>query len=205
MATINHSTLSHTVRATAAAWSYDCPCILQSRPDTSYKLFMWQNGIASIFVAWKHRLNNWIKAFESYHYRCCPSSCSSKISHWRTFYNNCREGTRNPQSRGVKEGLPATDSCPRPAFWHQKVYRLWARSDAAMLSCHQCMDGWQLPKHSLALNQAAPLPRVPKHWHHSLEEAIHCRGNWESMEYTSKSWKSQLRQMRWRDGKRNSI
>ena len=29
-----------------------------------------------------------------------------------------------------------------------------------MLSCHLCMDGWLLRKHSLAFNHAAPLPCV---------------------------------------------
>jgi len=40
--------------ATAAAWSYDCPCIRQFRPDTSYKLFGRQEGMASIFESRKH-------------------------------------------------------------------------------------------------------------------------------------------------------
>jgi len=43
--------------AMAAAWSYDCPFIRQFRPDTSYKLFGGQEGMASIFESQKHRLD----------------------------------------------------------------------------------------------------------------------------------------------------
>jgi len=44
--------------ASAAAWSYDCPFIRQFRPDTSFKLFGRQEGMASIFESRKHRLDD---------------------------------------------------------------------------------------------------------------------------------------------------
>ena len=44
--------------ATVAAWSYDCPLIRQLRPDTSYKLFGGQEGMASIFESRKHRFDD---------------------------------------------------------------------------------------------------------------------------------------------------
>ena len=40
--------------AMAASWSYDCPLIWQFRPDTSYKLFGGQEGMASIFESQKN-------------------------------------------------------------------------------------------------------------------------------------------------------
>jgi len=76
----------------------------------------------------------------------------------RTYKNTCREGTTNPQSSGFKEGLWAYFPLCRHAFQHWKAYALCRWSDGAMLSCHLFMDGWLLPKHSLPLNQAAPLP-----------------------------------------------
>jgi len=76
----------------------------------------------------------------------------------RTYKNTCREGTTNPQWSGFKEGLWAYFPLCRHAFQHWKAYALCRWSDGAMLSCHLFMDGWLLPKHSLPLNQAAPLP-----------------------------------------------
>jgi len=40
--------ISTTSIATAAAWSYDCHLIWQLRPDTSYKLSRWQEGMSSM-------------------------------------------------------------------------------------------------------------------------------------------------------------
>jgi len=146
--------------ATAAAWSYNCPFIRQLRQITSYKLFGRQEGITSIFESRKHQHEDLIKAFESSKHHCCPSACSSEISLQRTWTHHCHEGATHQQSRGFKEALQPYFSSSRCAFQHWKAYALWGRSDAAMLSCHLCMDGWLLPKHSLALNQAAPLPSV---------------------------------------------
>jgi len=67
-------------KPTAAAWSYNCPCIRQVTADTSFNLMRRQGGMASISETRKHRLNDQIKAFESCHYPCCPSSHSSAIS-----------------------------------------------------------------------------------------------------------------------------
>jgi len=66
--------------ATAAAWSYDSPFIRQFRPDTSYQPLGRQEAMASIFESRKHRLDDWIKAFNSCKHSCCPSSHSSEIS-----------------------------------------------------------------------------------------------------------------------------
>jgi hypothetical protein len=44
--------------ATVAAWHYDCPCIRQIRPDTSFKVFGRQEGMASKFEFRKHRLDD---------------------------------------------------------------------------------------------------------------------------------------------------
>jgi len=65
---------------TAAAWSYDCPCIRQLRPDTSYTPFRRQERMGTIFESRKHWLDYEIRAFESCKHPCCPSSCSSGIS-----------------------------------------------------------------------------------------------------------------------------
>jgi len=43
--------------ATAAAWSYGYPFIRQFRPDTSHKLFVWRDGVATIFESQKHWLD----------------------------------------------------------------------------------------------------------------------------------------------------
>jgi len=50
--------------------------------------------------------------------------------------------------------------CPLELFQHWKAYSLCGRSDVAIVSCHLCMDGWLLRKHSLAFTQASPLPCV---------------------------------------------
>jgi len=42
-------------------------------------------------------------------------------------------------------------------FDHLKAYAMCGRSDAAMLSCHLCMDGWILRNHSIARDHEAPL------------------------------------------------
>jgi len=79
---------------------------------------------------------------------------------WSLWKNNCHEGTTNPQSRGFKEGPQAYFLTSWSAFQHCIAYALCGLSDAAMLSCHLCMDGWLLRKHSLPLTEAAPLPGV---------------------------------------------
>ena len=97
---------------------------------------------------------------ESGKHACCPSSCSSKISLKRTWWHNCHEGTTNQYAAGFKEGLWVNFSSSRPAFRHWKPHGLSGWSDAAMLSCHLCMDSWLIWKHSVALDQAAPVPGI---------------------------------------------
>jgi hypothetical protein len=41
----------------AAIWGYNCPFIRHFRPDTSYKQFVRQAGMASIFESRKHPLD----------------------------------------------------------------------------------------------------------------------------------------------------
>jgi len=73
---------------------------------------------------------------------------------------NCCELTTDPQLRGFKEGLRANWLSSRRAIAHWKAYGFREWSDAAMLCCHLCMEGWLLRTHLVALNQTALLPCV---------------------------------------------
>jgi hypothetical protein len=112
---------------------------------------------AEIFETQKYRLDDWINVFESFQYPCCPFSCFSKLSRQRTSRNMCSEATSNQQSRGGKEALGAHIVSSRRTIPHRKAYDLCRLSDAVMLSCCECIHGWQLGKQLLALNQVAPL------------------------------------------------
>jgi len=108
----------------------------------------------------KHRLDDEIKAFECCNDPFCPSSHSSEVSLYRICTRNWRKATTNPQSRGFKNCLRADRFSSWCGFQNSIAYALCGWSDVAMLSCHLCMDGWLLQKHSAALDQVAPSPSV---------------------------------------------
>jgi len=113
------------------------------------------------------------------------------------------------------------------AIQHWTAYTLCRQLDAAMLSCQLCMDGWLLSKHTLAPNQAAPLPSV---WSTNIviwrreymvvaierllatlpKDDTNYSGRqdwemWETVGYTSKRWYSLLRETRLRYVKQDNI
>jgi hypothetical protein len=94
-----------TLIATPASWSYDCHIICQFRPDKSYNLFKQGEDMSSIILFQNNLLDNNIEVCDLCKQSCCPSSCSSKISLYSTWKNNCHNGTTNPQSICFQECL----------------------------------------------------------------------------------------------------
>jgi len=117
-----------------------------------WPLYIWESS--------RHRLDDSIKAFEPWQHPCSPSSCSSEMWLYRTRKYNFHEGRTYPSLGGIKNGLRECFFSYRCTFQHWTACALLGWLDVATLSCHLCMHDWLLPKHSVAIDQSAPLRSV---------------------------------------------